>query len=71
MLPANESHHDPVRQELDRRLLTEVLALDDRAVEQLDILRNQWCLEPTVVGTKKTGIDGGASGHASERKEKG
>lgn len=69
MLPANESHHDPVRQELDRRLLTEVLGLDDAAVEQLAILRNQWCLEPTVVGTKKTGIDGGAGGNASERKE--
>ena len=54
MLPANEAWRDPVRQELDRRLLTEVLALDDAAVEQLGILRNQWCLEPTVSGTKST-----------------
>ena len=55
MLPANEAYRDPVRQELDRRLLTEVLGLDDSAVEQLAILRNQWCREPTVTGTKKTG----------------
>lgn len=52
MLPANEAWRDPVRQELDRRLLTEVLGLDDSAVEQLAILRNQWCKEPTVAGTK-------------------
>ena len=57
MLPANEAWHDPVRQELDRRLLTEVLGLDESAVEQLAILRNQWCREPTVTGTKNTGPD--------------
>ena len=57
MLPANEAWRDPVRQELDRRLLTEVLGLDAAAVEQLAILRNQWCAEPTVTGTKKTGPD--------------
>ena len=56
MLPANEAYHDPVRQEIDRRILTEVLSLDDEAVEQLAILRNQWCAEPTVTGTKKTSI---------------
>ena len=55
MLPANEAYRDTVRQELDRRLITEVLSLDDKAVEQLSILRNQWCMEPTVTGTKKTG----------------
>ena len=58
MLPANEAWRDPVRQELDRRLLTEVLGLDGDAVEQLAILRNQWCREPTVTGTKRTGPDG-------------
>ena len=57
MLPANEAYHDSVRQELDRRLLTEVLGLDDSAVEQLAILRHQWCREPTVTGTKTTGPD--------------
>ena len=55
LLPANEAWRDPVRQELDRRLLTEVLELDDQAVEQLDILRRQWCSEPTVTSTKRTG----------------
>ena len=58
MLPANEAWRDPVRQELDRRLLTEVLRLDGDAVEQLATLRNQWCREPTVTGTKRTGPDG-------------
>ena len=57
MLPANEAYRDPVRQELDRRILTEVLGLDDQSVEQLAILRNQWCAEPTVTGGKKTGIE--------------
>ena len=55
LLPANEAWRDTVRQELDRRLLNEVLGLDDKAVEQLDILRLQWCSEPTVTSTKKTG----------------
>ncbi len=58
MLPANEAWRDPVRQELDRRLLTEALGLDGDAVEQLAILRSQWCREPTVTGTKHTGPDG-------------
>ena len=57
LLPANEAYRDPVRLEMDRRLLTEVLGLDEAAVEQLAILRNQWCREPTVTGTKKTGPD--------------
>ena len=56
LLPANEAYRDPARQELDRRLLTEVLGLDGDAVEQLAILRNQWCMEPTVAGTKSTGL---------------
>lgn len=55
MLPANEAWRDPVRQELDRRLLKEVLNLDAAAVEQLGIFRLQWCKEPTVTAAKKTG----------------
>ena len=55
LLPANEAWRDSVRQELDQRLLNEVLGLDDKAVEQLGILRRQWCSEPTVTSTKKTG----------------
>ena len=55
MLPANEAWRDVARQELDRRLFNEVLGLDDKAVEQLNILRRQWCSEPTVTSTKGTG----------------
>ena len=58
MLPANEAYRDPVRQEIDRRLLTEVLQLDEDAVDQFAILRTQWCMEPTVTGTKRTGPAG-------------
>ena len=55
-LPANEAYHDPVRQELDRRLLVEVLGYDAEAVSQLQLLCRQWCLEPSVGGTKKTAL---------------
>ena len=55
MKPANEAWHDRVRQEMDARLFREVLRLDDTAVEQLGILRRQWCREPTVTAAKRTG----------------
>ena len=58
LMPTSEAYRDPIRQELDRLLLTEVLGLDDEAVDQLAILRHQWCREPTVTGTKTTGPDG-------------
>ena len=56
MLPANEAYRDPVRHEIDRRFLVGVLGLGEEAVDQFATLRNQWCAEPTVTGTKKTGI---------------
>lgn len=56
LLPANEAYRDSVRQELDRRVLTEILGLSDDAFDQLAVLRDQWCAEPTVMGTKSTGI---------------
>lgn len=56
ILPANEAYRDPVRHEIDGRFLVEVLGLGDESVERFAILRNQWCAEPTVTGTKKTGI---------------
>ena len=55
MLPANEAWRDPVRQKLDQRLLNEVLGLDSQAVDQMNILRRQWCSEPTVSSSKGTG----------------
>ena len=56
LLPASEVYRDPVRQEIDRRILTEVLLLNDQAVDAFTILRNQWCAEPTVGGGAKTSI---------------
>ena len=53
--PANQAWEDEIRKKLDQRLLTEVFKLDDKAVEQMDILRRQWCSEPTVTSTKRTG----------------
>ncbi len=50
LLPPSQALRDTVRQELDRRLFKEVLGLDDSTVDQLAILRNQWCAEPTVTG---------------------
>ena len=55
MLPANEAFKDETRQDLDRRILTEVLDLAPESLTQLDILRQQWCREPTVSGVKGTG----------------
>ena len=52
MMPANEAWHDPVRQELDRRLLQDILGLPPHAMRRIEKLRNQWCLEPTVMGRK-------------------
>ena len=56
LLPAHQAYKDNVRCELDRRLLVEVLGYDDTAVEQLGTLRKQWCLEPSVRGTKKKAL---------------
>lgn len=54
MLPANEAYRDPVRQELDRALLVDVLGLPDKILDSLDALRTSWCAEPTVHGGKST-----------------
>jgi len=56
LLPANEAYRDPVRHEIDRRFLVDVLDLGEDAVDQFAILRNQWCAEPSVTGTKRTDI---------------
>ena len=58
MLPTYASCSEKVRQEIDRRLLTEVLGLDAEATEQLAILRNQRFNEPSMVGENGTGQDG-------------
>ena len=52
LLPANEAWRDRIRAELDRRVLEDVLALDERATESVRSLCNRWCQEPTVQGRK-------------------
>ena len=57
--PANEAYRDETRKALDRDLLfgdSSVLRLD-LDEEGLDLLRRQWCAEPTVHGGKKTRED--------------
>ena len=59
-LPANEAYRDPVRKDLDSALLfggTSILQLDPGSAEGLDLLRDQWCAEPSVHGGKSTRID--------------
>ena len=55
-LPANEAYRDPVRQELDAALF-DALGLPKPLLSSLDILRKQWCAEPTVHGGKATSPD--------------
>ena len=59
LLPANEAYRDETRKALDRALLfgiTSVLQLDPGLEEGLDLLRKQWCAEPSVHGGKSTRI---------------
>lgn len=54
MLPANEAWRDKVRQALDRAILIDLLGLTEDTLESLDLLRQQWCAEPSVHGGKQT-----------------
>ncbi len=53
-LPANEAYHDNSRQELDYRVLIDVLGLPTSILKPLDLLRLKWCLEPSMHGGKRT-----------------
>lgn len=53
-LPANEAYRDKTRKELDKAVLVRLLGLDTAVLEWLDVLRDQWCREPTVHGGKST-----------------
>ena len=55
-LPANEAYRDDTRVALDEELLCNVLNSDTRVLSDLEILRSQWCAEPSVHGGKKTRI---------------
>ena len=54
MRPLNEAAEDEVRQELDRRLLVDVLGVPSELMPSVDLLRRQLCAEPSIYGTKKT-----------------
>ena len=55
-LPANEAYRDETRQRLDQAMLIDVLGLPVNILEPLDLLRRQWCHEPSVHGGKRTRI---------------
>jgi len=58
MLPVNECAHDPVREELDRCLLTEVLGItSDNVLESMQTLREMLCAEPSIHGGKQSKCD--------------
>ena len=59
-LPANEAYRDTTRQELDHRVLIEVLGLPESVLEPLELLRHKWCSEPSVHGGKRTAPPGAA-----------
>lgn len=52
-LPANEAYRDETRIDLDRAIV-ELLNLPTELNEGLDVLRLQWCQEPSVHAGKKT-----------------
>lgn len=54
--PVNEIYRDPVRQEIDARLCTEVLGLPSEITAPdgpLALLRRKLALEPSIHGGKK------------------
>ena len=53
-LPANEAYNDENRIALDRAILIDLLGLPEELIGPLDLLRRQWCAEPTVHGGKAT-----------------
>ncbi|MCY3628238.1 MAG: hypothetical protein F4039_05320 [Gammaproteobacteria bacterium] len=50
MLPMNQMHQDSTRQELDRRVLVDLLQMPAELLEHLQLVRQWWCDEPTVKG---------------------
>ena len=52
-LPAHRAHEDPARKELDRLVLQEALGFDAEAMDQVALIREKWCAEPTVHGGKR------------------
>ncbi len=54
LLPANESYRDKHRQALDHALIVNVLGFPNDFATQFDLVRRQWCAEPSVHGGKST-----------------
>ena len=58
MLPVNECKHDPVREDLDRCLLTAVLGItSDTVLASMQTLREMLCAEPSIHGGKQSKCD--------------
>ena len=60
-LPANEAYRDTTRQALDEAVLCDLLGLPSSILDPLDLLRKQWCNEPTVHGGKSTRLESGSA----------
>ena len=60
-LPANEAYRDETRQALDEAVLCDLLDLPSSILDSLDLLRKQWCNEPTVHGGKSTRPESGSA----------
>ena len=56
LLPANEAYRDSERRELDS-VLWNILGLPDSLLANLNLVREQWCAEPSVHGGKRTRPD--------------
>lgn len=60
MLPFNQMDEDPVRHELDRLLLSEILGITEEerpdVHEGLALLRKMLCQEPSIHGGKKSKV---------------
>ncbi|MYB34884.1 MAG: hypothetical protein F4X92_07140 [Gammaproteobacteria bacterium] len=54
MLPANEAWRDEARQELDYAMMIKLLGLPEETMDGVNLLRMQWCEEPSVHGGKST-----------------
>ena len=53
-LPANEAYRDDSRIALDHEVLISLLGIEDHLLNNLAVLREQWCAEPSVHGGKAT-----------------
>ena len=56
-LPANEAWRDPIREQLDKAIFMDLLGFDQEFMTSLEIIRRQFCEEPSVHGGKSTRPD--------------